>query len=287
MFDRILIPLDGSATAERVLSQVARLLRRQDAEILLVRSAYVAPSLARIDTAKLEAAERADAEAYLKAVAEQLRAEGLRAGAKVLHGSAASAVLEAARGEKASLIALSTHGRSGIGRWMLGSVAEKIVRASEVPVLLLHSFRKDERGAPQPVGDGRTPFRRIVVPMDGSRNAEAVLPAAQELAKLFEAEILLVHVGSAGEADAAPELEATASRVNAEGIRCKVQRFEGDPAGRILDAAEAAAADLIAMTTHGRSGVNRWLLGSVTERVLRASTIPLLIVRSTEETPGP
>ncbi len=280
MFERIVIPLDGSATAERVLSQAARLLRRHDSEILLVRAVFVPPSLARIDTAKLQAAEVKAAEDYLEETSERLRLQGIRAKTKIVNGPAADAILDAAHAEKGTLIALATHGRTGLGRWMLGSVAEKIVRASDLPVLLLHSFRPESKGPPVPVGDGLTPFRRIVVPMDGSRNAEAILPAAEQFASLFESEVLIVHVAPAGEPEAGPELEATVARLSKAGLKAKSLRLEGDPAGRILDAAESESADLIAMTTHGRSGVSRWILGSVTERVLRASTIPLLIVRS-------
>jgi nucleotide-binding universal stress UspA family protein len=280
MFDRIVIPLDGSATAERVLSQVARLLRRHDSEVLLVRAVFVPPSMARIDTAKLEAAELKAAEGYLEGTAERLRSQGIRAKTKVVHGPTADAVLDAAHAEKGTMVALATHGRTGLSRWMLGSVAEKIVRASDLPVLLLHSFRPDEKGGPVPVGDGLTPFRRIIVPMDGSKNAEAVLAAVEPFAKLFESELLIVSVAPAGEPEAGPELEATAARLSKSGLKSRVLRLEGDPAGRILDAAEAESADLIAMTTHGRSGISRWILGSVTERVLRASATPLLIVRS-------
>jgi nucleotide-binding universal stress UspA family protein len=228
----------------------------------------------------VEAAERKSAEGYLEATAERLRAQGIRAKTQVVRGPTADAILDAAHAEKGTLIALATHGRTGLGRWLLGSVAEKVVRASELPVLLLHSFRTEGKGAPVLVGDGLTPFRRILVPMDGSKNAEAVLPAVEPFARLFEAELLILNVAPVGEPEAGPAVEATAERLSKAGLKAKVLRLEGDPAGRILDAAEAESADLIAMTTHGRSGLSRWILGSVTERVLRASTTPLLIVRS-------
>lgn len=280
MFDRILIPLDGSERSKRVLSQVARLLRRHDAEVVLVRSVFVPPSLARIDTAKLAEEHRKEAAEDLRKTAELLNAQGARARAVVLEGPAAEAVLDAARREKATMIALSTHGRGGVSRWLLGSVAEKVLRGSELPVLLLHSFRPDSSGAPVPVGDGQIPFRRVLVPLDGSEASRAVLPGAERFARLFESELLLLTVETDDAPGAAEDARATAERLKKEGVKAATLHLKGDPASEILDAAEAENADLIAMATHGRSGVSRWVFGSVTERVLRESTIPLLVVRS-------
>jgi nucleotide-binding universal stress UspA family protein len=280
MFDRILVPLDGSDRAERVLSQIARILRRQDSELLLVRSVDVPLSLARIDTAKLEAEETMEAERYLQAVGSRLSTRGVRVRSAVLKGPPALSILDAASREKATMIAMSTHGRGGLSRWILGSVSEKVIRASEVPVLLLRSFRPDLKGSPVPVGDGQVPFRRILVPFDGSEESRASLPAVEHFARLCESEVLFLTVVPEPGAAPSEETASLAKRANDSGIKARALSLEGDPAGRVLDVAEAEGADLIAMATHGRSGVSRWLLGSVTERVLRSSTTPLLVVRS-------
>jgi nucleotide-binding universal stress UspA family protein len=277
LFSRVLVPLDGSERAERVLSQVARLLRREAAELILVRSVFTPPSLARIDTAALEAEHRHEAEAYLEMVRGRLAERGILARSQVPHGPAETAILETARRENVSLIAMSTHGRSGLSRWALGSVAERVVRSSKVPVLLLHSFRPDAKGQMTPMGDGLLPFRRLLVPLDGSDEAREALGAAEAFAQLFEAEIMLLHVQGTGKG---PDLDAEAGRLRQAGLRAAVRWVDGhDVAGRILDEAEAEGADLIVMATHGRSGLSRWLMGSVAERVLRASGTPLLVVR--------
>jgi nucleotide-binding universal stress UspA family protein len=283
MPQRIVVPLDGSPLAERVLSHVARLLRREDAEVVLVRAVHVAPSLAKIDITKIEAAERRAAEAHLRDTAARLASLGVRVRSLVETGPPAESILDAARRERASLIAMSTHGRTGLARWALGSVAEKVVRASDVPVLLLHSFRRDADGRPVPIGDGQVPFRRILVPLDGSANALAVMDSVEATARLCGSEVLLLAVepegGEEAPGPAAAQAGAQAGRLKAAGIEASPLRLRGDPATRILDAAEAERADLIAMSTHGESGVSRWALGTVTERVLRSSTTPLLVVR--------
>lgn len=275
IFSRILVPLDGSARAERVLSQAARLLRREESELILARAVYTPPSLARIDTAILDVEHQREAHDYLRKVVERLSVQGIRARAEVVEGPAAEAILDAVRRENASLVVLSTHGRGGLSRWIMGSVAERVIRESEVPALLLRSFRPDARGDSVPAGDGQVPIRRILVPLDGSELGRAALPAAHGFAKLSDAEILLLHVGH-GEA---ANLEGFAEDLRRTGIRASIRRVEGDPAGRILEEAEAENVDLIALATHGRSGFARWRIGGVVERVLRSSTVPLLVVR--------
>ncbi|HYB74474.1 MAG TPA: universal stress protein [Candidatus Sulfotelmatobacter sp.] len=130
-------------------------------------------------------------------------------------------------------------------------------------------------------------FRRILVPLDGSALAEAVLPQAMELARLHGAEVVLLRVESAPDyavAQAAEEAQHYLGDVAASLREARVRVstmvvLSGDTAGEILVQAELTAADLILMSTHGRSGVGRWMLGSVAEKVLRAAVTPVLLVR--------
>src|SRR6185503_16183204 len=137
MFERILVPLDGSPRAELILSQVGRILRREDAEVLLLRVVDLpipmgSPEIsARIDVTQLRAQEREAAQKYVHEVARRFSDRGAKVHGRVAEGSPADMILQTARTEGSTLIAMATHGRSGLARWTLGSVAEKVARAAD------------------------------------------------------------------------------------------------------------------------------------------------------------
>lgn len=143
MYKKILVPLDGSSLAESVLSQVLPLAQCADAEIVLLRvlalpiSAYMAVAEPRIAMGAREDAE-AQAKEYLARVAAPLRDEGYRVSVEIGTGVIADAIQEKAKQIQADLIAMSTHGRGGLARLMIGSVADQVVRNSRLPVLLIH-----------------------------------------------------------------------------------------------------------------------------------------------------
>jgi nucleotide-binding universal stress UspA family protein len=306
MFERILIPLDGSPRAELILGQVARILRRKDSELVLLRVVDI-PEASLIEPARKTAyeysrrRERVQAHEYVHTLAGRLSEQGVRARGCIAEGSAAPTILEQATHLGASMIAMTTHGRTGLSRWLVGSVAEKIVRSSPIPVLLVRSFRPTPLGDLQPATSQELTFRKILVPTDGSSAAESVLDPAATFAQLFDAKVVLLHVErpmlvpSSGEMGLPPVLPPTPSEQDpvtagaAEPFRklglatCR-RTVAGDAGGAILDQSHSDGIDLIAMATHGRSGVSRWVLGSVAERVLRHAGIPLLLVRS--ETPA-
>ena len=294
MADRILVPLDASPRAERILVEVARLLRRKDAEVVLLHvsdpSHFLVPTGA---TAALEK-DRAASDVYLKEVAKTLDSQGVRARALLREGIVADTILRVAVDVKATLIALSTHGRSGLSRWLLGSVAEKVMRGAPVPVLLMRSFQAGLAALPLPAEEN--PFRRILVPVDGSKTSLKVVPAAAEFAALFASEVVVLSVDvpspvpMGGDLPPSPfpstpgdsareEAERAAARFRERGANARAITSAGDPASKILDTAAEERADLIAMATHGWTGMTRWMLGSVTEKVLRHSPLPMLIVR--------
>lgn len=283
--ERILVPLDGSPRAEQILVQVARLLRREEAELMLLSVA---------EPGGLDAAAR-----YLDATAGMLAKQGVRARTFAREGPVAESILKAAADENAGLIALSTHGRSGVARWLLGSVCEKILRAADAPVLLTRAFPKGPQGLPLPAGPGELPFRRLLVPVDGSDGSLHVVPAAAAFARLFGAEVDVLSVEDLPRPPLGVDLprptripapqpgpetvaaaEKAAKRFEAYGVAARALPAVGEPAALILETADALRSDLIAMATHGRSGVTRWALGSVTERIVRHATLPMLVVRA-------
>lgn len=293
MLERILIPLDGSPLAEEILTQIRRILKGKNTEIHLLRTVFVPVSLARIDTGKILEVDRAAARRYLDSLAQRLRKEDIQVRTHLMEGQTAETIVRSAARTRATLIAMTTHGRSGLARWVMGSVAEKVVRSSPVPLLLMRSYTPSGK----PVGPVEVGFHRILVPVDGSPNALSVLAAVAPLARDYKADVTVLGVEPppvvapavygetayvvpeppphAGE-DAA---EAVAKLAEA-GVSAKPMTAKGDPADRILHVADEIKADLIAIATHGRSGWTRFVLGSVTERVLRHSTVPMLIVRA-------
>jgi nucleotide-binding universal stress UspA family protein len=276
---KILVPLDGSQLAESVLTQIRRLIKLGDAELVLVGAFNVPPI--DVDYLKLVDRVRLETDRYMHAVENRLAGEGFRVRRAVVEGVAADTILEVADREKPSLIAMSTHGRSGLSRFVLGSVAEKVLRASAYPVLLVRSF-----AGHAPVRPVELPFKRVLVPVDGSELSLRVVPALAEILKPADARAVLLHVTEQPAPHWTPSNVPFEKAAHELGDACIPATHEvrvGDPATEILKACHDLHCDMIAMTTHGRTGLSRWVLGSVTEKVLRHSEVPLLVVRARQE----
>ncbi len=263
MIERILVPLDGSAFGDVGVKAASSLARADRAEVLLVRV---------LTRDEADGRELEDAREHLRLRREELQADGVRARTLVATGEAAQEVLDAAASFAPSLIVISTHGRTGEKRWTRGSVAERILQRAKQPVLMVSPFAPQaERG-----------FSRILVPVDGSPEAAAVLPIATDVARAHRAELLLLHVVDAADESArdvgARLVEHERAKVRGVGARGIVRT--GPPAATILDVVDAERADLIALTTHGRSGTSRWLYGSVAELVIHHARTPLLVART-------
>jgi nucleotide-binding universal stress UspA family protein len=300
MYTRMLIPLDGSKLAENVLPYARALAGALDLRIELL-SVVDLMDFARTTHAGhvrdfdpiIEAAVR-EGEQYLEGVARSFT--GRKVTCVVEQGQADQIIIEKAAGDKETLIGMATRGRSGIHRWLMGSVAEKVLRGATNPLLLV---RGDEEGK----SDGAATLKSIVVPLDGSRLAETVLPRAVDLAKKLGLEIVLtrayqIPLSAYGGADTAfiPNNEGLLTLVREEAgayLETKVNELHqngvekvssillvGSGADEIIDLARGTPDNLIAMCTHGRSGVKRWALGSVTEKVVRHSGDPVLVVRA-------
>lgn len=277
----ILVPLDGSPLAERALPFASSLASAVSGRLIL---AHVTPP-----------APTPGAPAYdSAAVVAALREEGVSVESRVYRAwpdEIADALLGGAAEERADLVAMSTHGRGGLTRWVLGSVADQLVRRATLPVLLVPPHCDVEWTTRRP--------DQILVPLDGSPLAEEAIEPAAWLAERVGAEMLLVRVLSPAlharyhqgrlvlsSADFAEledvwhYLDDLAHRVRTAGHRVSIWVVEGSPSAAITDAARSEGMDLIAMTTHGRGGLRRILLGSIADAVLRQSTVPILLVRS-------
>lgn len=280
VFGRVLVALDGSKFSERGLELVDSLRCGADTKLSLMR---VVTSVDVLE-AEQEPAELLDrAASYLAEIrgARQEREVQIL----VEHSEdPADTILEAA--EQHDLIVIMTHGRGGVKRWKWGSVAERVVRHSPVPVLLGNL----EGDAAQP-----SAFERLLVPLDGSETAARAVVLAGRLASALDAEVVLFRASWVEPTDNVmvfaqdvaetrkllrDELEVHASALRSEGLRARSSVTMSYPADAILNAVEEERADLIVMTTHGRTGLKRWLLGSVAEKVLRASPRPVLLLRA-------
>jgi nucleotide-binding universal stress UspA family protein len=286
MIERIVVPLDGSPTAEAVLPQVRRILHRTDSEIVLVRAIVPPPAEDSIGVAAAEALIDV-ARTYAQGLEARLKDAGIRVKSITRVGTAAGVILDAAREEEASLIAMATHGETGLKRLLLGSVTEQVLRKSPVPVLVVRPFHSYTIVPPE--SPEHRPIRTLLLPFGESEAGRAVLAPVAELARLFETRILFLRVLETNRkgaelarerAAAEHHLKEVARPLEQQGIDTVFLVEAGDPAKVIQEICRAVPIDLVAMATHGRSGISRLVLGSVTERVLRESTVPLLIVKA-------
>lgn len=291
MIRRVLIPLDGSEIAESTIFRLGFLLRQSGASVTLLavvdtRQAGWITHLA-VSSSDIVVEMEKEAERYLTGVAERLAGTCDEVKVRVETGHTADKILEVASDEHSSVICMATHGRTGLSRWMYGSVTEKVVRASERPVLVVPAF--DRSGEPKP--DARQwSFESILVALDGSRQAVQIIDHVAEGVRLFGSRATLLLVldddADAKIVDLATQHLDGASRMFASsGVTVATDLRRGDPATEIVDHAPRSGHDMIAMTTHGRSGPSRWMLGSVAEKVLRRATVPVLVVRSTTDAP--
>jgi nucleotide-binding universal stress UspA family protein len=297
MFRKVAIPLDGSAFSERVLAHIPRIGRPDQMELLLIRVlesqryyAYVAPDAVHmLDTGGW----RSEAELYLKRKANELREQGYRVSTFATEGDVALSLCSVADAQDADLIAMTTHGRSGLQRWLMGSVADRVVRHAALPVYLVRPGHETSD-----VGK----LKRVLVPLDGSELAEVGLQMAKGLAGDPAPELWLVQAVEMPElwgeefvsaetiaslpsieeqeSLASAYLQEIAEQLRTEGHWVYARVENGHPANVIQDLVTNEEIDLIVMSTHGRSGISRWVFGSVAEKVLRTVNAPLLLVRA-------
>jgi nucleotide-binding universal stress UspA family protein len=299
MIKRILVSLDGTGFAEQALPHATSLALRSGAAISLA-TVEIPPPMAFPDVNFLQPLSEAES-TYLEGVAERVRDAGVEdVSFAVLRGNAPEALEKHRMQVRADLTVMATHGRGPLARSWLGSVADHFVRATAAPVLMVRPLDDDQEvtltALPQ--------FRNVLVALDGSSLSESALDPALHLARLYEGEATLVRLieypnrtESVYLPDAIDAIEerleesrlaahdeltrvATRLRSNGEGGVGLVTRVVIHAAEGILDIASERDVDVIAIASHGRGGVPRLVLGSVTDKVLRGSDRPVLIVRA-------
>jgi nucleotide-binding universal stress UspA family protein len=298
MYTRLLIPLDGSKTAEAVLPYGRTLAGRLKIPVELLAVVEIGALVNQVSHGgaryfeKIIAESVRSSEEYLNRIAKTFPGHGVKW--TVEKGKAEEVIIEKT-GSDATLTAMATHGRSGINRLLLGSVAEKVLRGSTHPLLLI-------RASEEAKSEGEAALKSVIVPLDGSELAENVLPPVVELAKALKLEVVLLRayqipantyagmehyyavnyekLTAALRDEAQSYLENKVGELKRTGIeKVSFAIPEGSGADAIVVLGQRTPDNLIAMCTHGRSGVKRWVLGSVTEKVVRLSGDPVLIVR--------
>lgn len=301
MYNKILVALDGSQLAESILPYARAFAKALNIPVELLEVIdpdTLIPSVAAQHgyPHTLLTAERAHNGEYLKDIAASF-SNPAAVSCSVRIGKPAEVIIEVAAAHADTLIAMATHGRSGIKRWLLGSVAEKVLHGANDDLLLVRSAEQ--------VGSRKVALpKRILVPLDGSKLAETALSCGVDLAKEMSLELVLLRVylmpGVAYLTGShAPDWELLDKEIREQASKYLQERMrqlkddglervsfvvlEGSAAEKIVDLAREKPGSLIVMSTHGMSGMGRWVLGSITERVARHSGEPVLIVRATRE----
>ncbi len=299
MFDPILVPLDGSLLAECVLPHVIAVARAFDAKVILLR--VLEKNKANGTTQMFDLLNwqinKTGAKLYLEKISARLKKFGLRIETAVLEGLVAESITEYALSREIKLIILSSHGRSGLSQWGISSVTQKIIFSAPSSLLII---RANQPAASELI---ERQYNRIVVPLDGSRRAENVLPMVTILARFHQSRIHIVHVVETPEMarqmpltheevelsdrivarnreEAIRYLDQAHLHSSLDGIDVQTRLLTSDNAAAALhEMAEQENIDMIALSAHGYSGINKWPYGSMVNNFILYSKVPLLIVQ--------
>lgn len=296
MYKKILIPLDGSNAAHVAIPYAEKIAIGFGSTITIM---YVSQSpeeshsnMHKLYLEKMVEVIKSEIDTYVdKPLGKKITLESA-----ISVGDPAQEIVDFADKQNINLIVMSTHGRTGVTRWALGSVADRVLRATKRPVALIRVKNAEPKVL------GKLLISKILVTLDGSERSEKIIPYVQNLASKIKAEVVLLHVleptygvykagGFHHDVYSKKQRESMtvfyedylngiADRFRGKAIATKCQILFGNGAEPIINYADRIGADFIAMATHGRSGVSRWVLGSVTEKVLRMANTSLFLVRT-------
>jgi len=306
MYKNILVPLDGSKCAERILPHAVHLAGRFNDGLILVHviephiDYYVSQNSHKFEEIKDLSQQIKQAKAYLIELKDQLEAEGHHVEDQVVHGNVVRTILRMARKLDSDLIAMASHGRTGLSRVFYGSVAAGVLHQVNRPLFIIRAEDDEE----QEWMDVNM-YKNILVPLDGSKRAERILHHVEELAFRFGARVVLLRIveliGKSSRSHATLsgfELENVAQRFDGaksylaairgefreKGIKAKAVIKKGPVVRWICDVASSEDVDLIAMASHGHTGLERVFYGSIAAGVLHQVDRPLLLIRSRDNT---
>lgn len=301
----ILVPLDGSLLAEQALPYAVSLAQHTNNSLFLLRSVDqprssipLAPGTTLTVDEQLEIIQD-DARTYLQHVVETLGDIDVAVATTVVVGAPVENIVETAEEREVACVVMATHGRGGIVRWALGSVTDRVLRLSSRPLLIIRPHISQERDVEPPPD-----IRRILTPLDDSRLAEQALEYAIPLATAYDAELFLFRAISMPAAilSATADVKSTyresarqrveeylarmAASARTEGITVEYVLGTAPVAEALLSFVKVHEIDLVVMTTHAREGLDRLILGSVTDRIVRAGDVPVFVTHPSIEGSG-
>jgi nucleotide-binding universal stress UspA family protein len=288
MWEKILVTLDGSDLAELALPYAKELAIAFNSEVALL---YV--------NEPAEQQYRRMHQLYIEDVAAQMKNGIKEVNPVVLDGTPAKEIIDYAEKNKIGLIVMASHGRSGIMPWAAGSVANKVLHTAKMPLLLVRATKPPKRPQGKPI------LNRVLLPLDGSEVGEAAVPYVQELMGRLGSEVILLgvvppgkHIRTVGgldyvlypeqdleqvKAEAREHLDKVYQQLKGKKGKVRVELRAGDIAREIIDYAKKTRASLIAISSHGHSGIAEWVFGSIAHKIVQTSKTPVLVVRATGE----
>jgi len=290
MWKKILVPLDGSNLAELALPYAEELANAFKSEIILLNVSDPA-----------DAHHRHMHELYVKEMADRIKERVRKVSPVVVSGKSADEIISYAEKNDVGLIIITSHGRSGMMSWATGSIASKLLQATSVPMLLVRAV-KTRRKVQRPVL-----LNRILLPLDGSEAGEAAVEYIGELMSRLESEVILFgavssgqHIRSVGGLDyihyppEQMEIFKKEAQEYLDGVYRRLKRRKGtvkvtikagadDVGQEIIKFAEKEMVNLIAISSHGHSGIEKWVFGSIANKVVQGSKAPVLLVKALGE----
>ena len=280
---------DGTDASVEILPYVTQLAKAIETPLALHTVIDIDPSELPppLSPAQIQDNLLAHANDHLASVARSAREQGVSVSASTSMGKAAEEILRAAKDEACGLIAMATHGRNLVGRALLGSVTDKVLHASQVPVLVITPEKAQEHhGSEGPL------LSSVVAPLDGSELAERSLPHVENLAQTLSLGVVLLRVVTGTypatypleelERQALRYLDTVARRLRDRDLKVTTQVLRGTPALAVAEFARFNPQSIIVITSHGRSGITRWLMGSVAEALVRSSGDPVMVIPTRE-----
>jgi len=292
MWKKILVPLDGSNLAELALAYAEELAIAFNSEVVLL---YV--------NEPKEDQYRKMHRLYMEEVAERVKEhfkKRARVKAVVMSGEPAEEIIKYTEKNDVSVIIMASHGRSGITGWVMGGVASKVLHTTKVPVMLIRATKLPRREPRQRLLD------RVILPLDGSKAGEAAVSYVKKLIDKLGSEVILFGVVAAGqhvrtvggldyilypeqemeliETEAREYLDKLSQRLAVKKGKVSVSLKIGDDIAReIIKFAKRKSVGLIAISAHGHSGIEKWVFGSIANKIVQLSKIPVLVVRVPKE----